>query len=713
MQPSDAPDGSAERCDYKAIAPEARTSTKVSAMETILHEAGSALYVLFTPMRMLLLLSGVLLGLVAGVIPGLGGIAALSLLLPFTFSMDPYSAMAILMGLAAAISHGDVIPAVLFGVPGTVGCAATVMDGYPMAKRGEAGRALGAAFSSSLIGGLIGAIILGLTIPIISPIVLFFRSPELLAVCIFGMTLASSLSGNAPMKGVVGALIGVLLSLVGEDLQTGTLRFTFGTLYLWNGIPIVPIALGLFALPELCDIMINQRAIASGAHIDVHKGQWQGWKNSIVHWYLVMRTGALGAVCAMVPGIGAPVIDWIAYGHAIKTEKGAKQSFGKGDVRGVIAAESSTNAREGGSLVTTIAFGVPGQPSMAILLGAFLIQGIVPGPEMLSKHLDLTYTVVWSLTLANVFGTLICFAFANQFARLSTLRYTLLLPIVMTLVYVGAFEGAHSWGDIIALLVFGTAGWVMKRAGWPRPPLVLGFVLGKLIERYMFISVQRYGWDWLTNWFVLLMFAVSFLSIARPVFSQRRKSFFRLLPLSFVPQVPPLRTAVAAAVLIVFVSSFALTWSWPFEAKLVPQTVCIIGTLLAGGILFSEVLRRVDCASGGEGGESKSEHVRMDVDIGYGDLTDRQVYLRALGYFIWIYGVLLAAFLIGFVPALALSAFLFIRLYGSEKWSTAFAVSIGLCAFLWLVFDRLVHQVWPSSLIGDIFPLLRARSSWF
>ena len=188
-------------------------------MEHGLQEAVVALHALFTPIRMALLFGGVLLGLAAGVIPGLGGIAALSLLLPFTFGMDPYSAMAILMGLAAAISHGDVIPAVLFGVPGTVGCAATIMDGYPMAKRGEAGRALGAAFSSSLIGGLIGAVVLGLAIPIISPVVLFFGAPELLGVCVFGLTLAASLSGNAPMKGVVAALFGALLSMVGRTCR--------------------------------------------------------------------------------------------------------------------------------------------------------------------------------------------------------------------------------------------------------------------------------------------------------------------------------------------------------------------------------------------------------------------------------------------------------------------------------------------------------------
>src|SRR4051812_29623456 len=192
-------------------------------MDSVLHAAGSALDVLFTPLRLGLLSAGVLLGLVSGVIPGLGGIAALSLLLPFTYGMDPYSAMAILMGLAAAVSHGDVIPAVLFGVPGTVGCAATVMDGFPMAKRGEAGRALGAAFSSSLLGGLFGAVLLGLAIPIIRPVILFFGSAQLLAICVFGMTLVASLSGNAPLKGLVSACIGLLVSMIGEDKQAGTL----------------------------------------------------------------------------------------------------------------------------------------------------------------------------------------------------------------------------------------------------------------------------------------------------------------------------------------------------------------------------------------------------------------------------------------------------------------------------------------------------------
>ena len=684
-------------------------------MEIVLHEAGSALQALFTPLRMALLLGGVLFGLIAGVIPGLGGITALSLLLPFTFSMDPYSAMAVLMGLAAAVSHGDVIPAILFGVPGTVGCAATVMDGYPMAKRGEAGRALGAAFSASLIGGLFGAMILGVTIPVISPVVLFFGSPELLAICVFGMTLAASLSGNAPMKGFLAALIGLLLSMIGEDQQTSTLRFTFDTLYLWNGMPIVPIALGIFAIPELCDLMINRKAIAGSTKIDALSGQWQGCKDSLKNWFLVIRTGALGSVCSMVPGLGAPVIDWIAYGHAIKTEKGAAQSFGKGDVRGVIAAESSTNAREGGALVTTIAFGVPGHPSMAILLGAFLIQGITPGPSMLTKHLDLTYTIVWSLTLANVFGTLICFAFANQFGRLATLRYTLLLPTIMALVYIGAFEGQHDWGDIIALLIFGTVGWIMKRCGWPRPPLVLGFVLGTLIERYMFISVQRYGWEWLTNWFVMLMFAISIFGLAQQIV-KRFRSNDGGLTLQFRMPAISLRSSFAFLVLCVFVLSFAIESTWPFAARLMPMTISAFGIFFAVILLFTEAFgaARVASAHGGTHGPvDGASQMMMDLQTDYGDLTSQEVYKRALGYFIWVYSVLIVAYLIGFVPTLVLSTFLFLRFHGKEKWSTTIIVTVGMFMFLWLVFDRLIHETWPPTLVGSIYPTLRTISPWF
>lgn len=680
-------------------------------MDLVLHASATALDVLFTPLRMGLLLTGVLLGLVIGIIPGLGGIVGLSLLLPFTYNMDPYSAMAILMGMAAAVSHGDVIPAILFGVPGTVGCAATVMDGYPMAKRGEAGRALGAAFNASLMGGLFGAVILAVAIPVIRPVILLFGAPEMLSICVFGMTLVASLSGNAPLKGLTAASVGLLLSTIGEDSQTETLRFTFGTHYLWDGLPIVPVALGVFAIPELCDIMINRRSIAGGRRVDAMSGQWQGWRDAFANWFLVTRTSVLGTVCAMVPGLGAAVIDWIAYGHALRTEKGAAETFGKGDVRGVIAAESSTNAREGGSLVPTIAFGVPAHASMAILLGAFLIQGIVPGPDMLTKHLDVTYTIVWSLTLANVFGTLICFALANQFARVATVRYAILLPLVMTLVYIGAFEGQHNWGDLVALLLLGTLSWVMKSCDWPRPPLVLGFILGSMIERYTFISVQRYDWTWLGNKFVLFMFALSVFGILQRVIAGIRRPGNRRLALAWRSPQLSVGSALAFAVLALFVATWFIEAPWPFGARLVPQLVSLLGALFALMLMIAEIFLARDTAEAGPVGAGA--HAPLDFELPYAGLSHGQIYRRALAYFLWIYAALLAAYVIGLLPALVLFPFVFMRFHGRERWPTALIMSLGLFAFLWLVFDRIVHEPWPPTLIGNFFPGLRSFLPWF
>jgi len=399
---------------------------------SLIHEAVQAFGIIMDPERIGFVLFGVLIGLVLGVIPGLGGLVGLSLLLPFTFDMNPYTALAFLMGLSSVTVTSDTIPAVMFGVPGTVGSAATILDGYPMARKGEAGRAFGAAFSASVIGGLWGALLLGVSIPILRPVMLFIGSPELLSFCIFGLSLAAVLSGGSPLKGLAGACIGLMVATAGDDPQTGTLRWTFDSLYLWDGLPVVPLALGLFAIPELADLAIQQTSIAAGHededYSDVTTGQWQGVRDTLDNWFLVLRCATIGAGLGAVPGIGASVVDWIAYGHAARTEKGASLTFGKGDVRGVIASESSNNAKEGGALVPTIAFGVPGSASMALILGAFLIHGLVPGPDMVTKRLDVTYTMVWSVAMANIFGAGICFAFAKQLAKIAIVRVGILAP---------------------------------------------------------------------------------------------------------------------------------------------------------------------------------------------------------------------------------------------------------------------------------------------
>src|SRR3954447_26706343 len=460
--------------------------------------AGKAFVTLMEPHRLMYLMAGCMMGLVLGIVPGIGGLTGTAMLLPFTFNMDPYSAFALLLGLGATTATGDPIPAILFGVPGGAASAATVLDGYPMAKRCEAGRALSAAYMSSLMGGLFGALLLGISIPILRPVMLYLGSPELLAFSVLGISMVAVLSGNAPLRGVAAGCLGVMIAMIGSDPQTGTLRWTFESLYLWDGLKLTPLLLGIFALPELCDLLIARTTIAKEIDKDnIYKGQWQGVKDCFDNWWLIVRCSWIGGGIGSIPGISASVVDWLAYGHALKTEKGANLTFGKGDVRGVIASESSNNAKEGGVLVPTVAFGVPGSATMAILLGAFLIHGLVPGPDMLTKNLTITYAMVWSIALANILGAGMCYPLSPQFPKLSVVRFSLILPRLLGIIYIGGFEATRQWGDLYTLFLFGLLGWIMKQFKWPRPPLILGVVLGDTIERYLFISVERYGITWM------------------------------------------------------------------------------------------------------------------------------------------------------------------------------------------------------------------------
>src|SRR6516225_5341590 len=266
------------------------------------HMAWHALTLLLEPARMGILVLGVIIGLAIGVLPGLNGIVGMAMLIPFTYNMSEHSAMALLLGMAAVITSSDFITAVLFGVPWHVGAAATVIDGHAMAKNGEAGRAFGAGFAASLAGGLVGAVVLAVSIPVLRPILLAIGSPELLAFTLFGLSMVATLSGRAPLKGLTAAGLGLMIAMIGSKAQGGTLRWTFGTLYLWDGVPLVPIVLGLFALPELAELAILRQRIA-GDHLTeiTLSSQWEGVRDVIRHWWLVVRCSVLGTALGAVP----------------------------------------------------------------------------------------------------------------------------------------------------------------------------------------------------------------------------------------------------------------------------------------------------------------------------------------------------------------------------------------------------------------------------
>jgi TctA family transporter len=677
--------------------------------------AGKAFITLMEPHRLLFLAAGCLMGLVLGIVPGIGGITGIAMLLPFTFAMDPYSAFALLLGMAASVSTGDPIPAVLFGVPGGAASAATVLDGFPMAKKGEAGRALSACYMSSLMGGIFGALLLAISIPILRPVMLYLGSPELLAFAILGISMVAVLSGNAPLRGVAAACLGIMIAMIGSDPQTGTLRWTFDSLYLWDGLRLTPLLLGIFALPELCDLLIGRTTISKS--IDkaaIYKGQWQGVKDCFQNWWLIVRCSWIGGGVGAIPGIGGSVIDWLAYGHALKTEKGAKQTFGKGDVRGVIASESSNNAKEGGALVPTVAFGVPGSASMAILLGAFLIHGLVPGPDMLTKHLDVTYTMVWSIALANILGAGLCYAFSPQFARLATLRYTLILPAVLGIVYIGAFEANRNWGDLFALLFFGLLGWLMKQHKWPRPPLVLGLVLGDTIERYMFISVERYGFTWLLRPVVAILLILAITGLLRPLYDDiKRQGGLRHMISTFQgPRFDPMQLFTVGFICVIAVM-MAIAMPWHFSAKLVPLVVGTIGLAAAGLSLFNDLCRKPAATQVDDLAE-KAQHeigVHMDITSDTDHLPVRTIAARAALFFGYLLGFMASMAVIGLIPTAGLFVIVFMRIEGRERWRLVLTYAACVVLFIFLVFDQFMSIPWPQTLLGQFLPALKVIPS--
>jgi TctA family transporter len=689
-----------------------------------LHAAQGAFFVILNPMRMLYLFAGVCMGLALGILPGIGGIAGTALLLPFTYDLDPPTAFALLLGLGATTTTADPIAAILFGAPGHAASAATTLDGYPMTRRGEAGRALGASYMAALIGGLFGAALMAIALPIMRPIILYIGSPELLSIAVFGISMVAVLSGNAPLRGLTFACFGMMLRMIGTDPQSGTLRWTMGTLYLWDGLPLVPLTLGIFALPELCDLAIGRMAIVQqGKTLDTKTGMLLGIKDCLEHWFLILRCSWLGSAMGAIPGIGASVIDWISYGHALRTEKGAAQTFGTGDVRGVIAAESATNAREGGALVPTVAFGVPASAGMAILLGAFLIHGLVPGPDMLTKHLDLTYSMVWSIAIANILGSGLCFAFSGQLAKIATLRYTLFMPAVLSLVYIGAFEATRSWGDLFSLMFFGVLGWAMKHFRWPRPPFVLGFILGEPIERYLFISIERYGIDWMIKPFVLIMFALAAVSLLGPLIGDvRSHGGLKKMVSQWGSPVFSSNNLFPVALLILFAVMLSQSFDWAFAARIVPTIVGVGAILFCSLSLINDVFglheregAAVAAAAGGgdasaaaaSDGGSKRPHkkIHMDIVSKTSHLPGIVVLIRGFAFFAWMLSFMAVMAVIGLIPTVPIFIILFMRTEAGEWMARTIAVGFTFCLRL-IGLGALANRLDQQS----IGPLIRAES---
>jgi putative tricarboxylic transport membrane protein len=463
---------------------------------------------------------GVLVSTVVVIIPGLGGTFALAIMLPFAFQLDPVAGIALLVAVSVVSGTGNTITSVLFGVPGSPAGVATVLDGYPMARKGLGARGVAAGLVGSAVGGLIGALTLAAALPIIRPLVLALGSPEFFVLILAALLMMSYVAQGETLKALVAGGLGLVLSFVGLEQSTGTTRFVFGQLYLWNGIGLVPLMIGLFAIAEMIELMRQGGSIAHATEGVQRKGQvLQGTLDVFRHWRTTLQSSITGLWVGIAPGMGDAAAQFIAYTQAAKTSK-HPEKFGTGVVEGVIASDAATNSKEGGALIPTLAFGIPGSSSMAVLLAAFVAFGIRPGRDMVIDHVDLVWMIIWILVVANLIAAGLCLTFTGPFARLTSVRAAILVPAILVISVFGAYATTNHVGDVITAVVFGLLGYTMKHYGYSRATFLIGFVLGELLERHYLLSMRLFGLGFLTRPVTMGLIAFVVLVFSIPLFKR-------------------------------------------------------------------------------------------------------------------------------------------------------------------------------------------------
>ncbi len=439
------------------------------------------------------LLAGVFLSIVTGLVPGVGSLLVMAILLPFiVFNIqDPAVALVMLAAIAGTNNTLDSIPAVVVGVPSGA-TQVTFLEGHQLARRGQAAYCLGAIYSVSAMGGVVGAVALAIAIPIIKPFILSIDRSEIAVIAMFGVAMVAVLSRGAMIKGIAAAFLGLLISTAGVDPFTGTRRFTFGQIELWQGLPLVAVVTAIFSIPELFDLTMTRSSVApAGAKFsqsEMMKGALYGLK----HWKETIRQSIFGVFLGAIPGVGSGVIDWLSYAFGILWRKDRRE-FGKGSLDGVLFAESAQNSKEGGQALPTLALGIPGGTGWVMILAAMLMYGVSPGPPMLGQHAHITMIIVLTLAIGNLLVTMIGLVASAPLIKLTAIPYPAISGVVIPLVILAAFLDMRSWYAIPILIIFAIVGLLMKRFGWPRPPLILGFILGPIIDVNLHTALSLYG----------------------------------------------------------------------------------------------------------------------------------------------------------------------------------------------------------------------------
>jgi len=645
----------------------------------------SALTSLLTPIHFLYLLMGTMLGLVVGILPGLGGIAGLSLLLPFVYGGDPSLVLPMMVGLLAVTNTSDTFPAVLMGIPGTSSSQATIVDGFPLAKKGEAARALGAAFSASMIGGLFGAFILTLAVLFARPLILAVGFSEQLMLVILALTMVGMLTGTSVVKGLAACGFGLLIGSIGAVPATGEYRFEFGTNYLSDGIPLVIVGLAMFAVPELVEIMRQRARISSVPELG--SGTMRGFWETMEHKWLVLRCSTIGTIIGALPGLGGSIATWMSYGHVVQSSKD-RTGFGEGDIRGVIAPESTNNADRGGELIPTLMFGIPGSGSMAVFLGALILIGVEPGIGMLERHLDLTFLMIWTLALANVIGTVTCLVLAKPIARFTLLPFMQIAPFMVAIIYFAAYQATVSWYDLIALFGLGVLGMYFKRFGWSRPALLIGFVLSKRLDAAVYQTIQVYGWSLFERTGVQVMLVLIVVSILVAVrMKPHRQPLTAEGPHACSKTAPQMMflAAITACVGYAIYEASHLT----FLGKVFPLSVALVTLALLIAAFVPAWRNRPSYLL-----YDRERELAADQPLPHSEL-----YFQA-----WMLGLLATSALLGFVLGMFAYVALFLRLKADLAWHKAALGAFCAVIVLSLLSYFLVVD-YPGGLLQSLFEL--------
>jgi putative tricarboxylic transport membrane protein len=545
------------------------------------------------------------------------------------------------------------------------------------------------------MGSLIGTITLAFCIPLAQPLIHLMGAPEMAVFIIWGLTMIGVLAGREPLKGVIAALIGLLLSTVGQQAESGIMRFVFEQIYLLDGFDTSIVALSLFGIPAALTLAVNKVGIEQQSA--PLKGRMSdGIRDALREWWLVVRCSFVGIWVGLVPGVGSQTVDWLAYGHASQTCKGAKDTFGKGDVRGVIAAECANDAKDGGDLMSVLLLGIPQGATTALFIVALLAWGIVPGPEMVKKHFDLIFSIIWIQGIAGIIGTLLGFLLANQLAKLAQVRYSLLVPLILMFVFLGGFSTRYEPLDLLTVVSFGIFGYLLLRLGYPRPALLLGFVLGPLLERYLFRSMATYGVTWLLHPPVVILLIITFITLfltIRGRFRSESAETYQEHPRA--TQRFNLKFRSRALLPLFLCALFALAicvgFEWPFVGSLLPvYAVAIPGLFLAALQLWRELTRS-------ETSQPESQVFQADETF-TSVLDNKTVTRRTVVFFGWCGGIGAAIWLLGMTISMPLFVLLYTFIEGKERWYMSLGMSLVSVLLIQSVFGFLGVQ-WPPGIL--------------